>query len=300
MNRTPSPPSVSFEFFPPKTEELERNLWQAVAALAPLKPRFVSVTYGAGGTTRTRTHDIVTHLQERHGLAAAAHLTCVGATRAEIDAIAKSYWDAGIRHLVALRGDAPAGSGPYQPTPGGYAYATDLVAGLHGVAPFELSVAAYPETHPEAVSPEDDLENLKRKVEAGATRAITQFFFLNESFLRFRDRTDKAGIRVPIVPGILPIGNFTRTLAFASQCGARIPDTFHTLFRDFDSLPLPVRHKVAEEVAAEQCLGLRAAGVEHFHFYTLNRAELTLALCQHLGVSIPATLPPTRATLLAI
>lgn len=305
MTHTTPVPSVSFEFFPPKTEALEQSLWQAVATLAPLGPRFVSVTYGAGGTTRTRTHDIVTHLQARHGLAAAAHLTCVGATRAEIDAIARSYWESGIRHLVALRGDAPADSGPYQPTPGGYAYAADLVAGLHQVAPFELSVAAYPETHPEAVSPEADLDNLKRKVDAGATRAITQFFFHNEAFLRFRDRAHRAGIRVPLVPGILPIGNFTRTLAFAAQCGAKIPDTFHTLFRDFDTLPLPVRHKVAEEVAAEQCLGLRAAGVDHFHFYTLNRAELTLALCQHLGLSTSATQPPAdaplaRRTLLAV
>jgi methylenetetrahydrofolate reductase (NADPH) len=279
-------PAFSFEFFPPKTEALEQSLWQAVGQLAALKPAFVSVTYGAGGSTRARTHEIVTHLQERHGLAAAAHLTCVGATREEIDEIARSYWEAGIRHLVALRGDPPAGSTGYAPTPGGYAYAADLVEGLKRVAPFEISVAAYPETHPEAISPEADLENLKRKVEAGAVRAITQFFFDTDAFFRFRDKAVKAGIKVPVIPGILPVSNFARAVDFARRCGTSVPDSIHTLFRDFDTLPTLVRQKLAEDVAVEQCLALKAGGVEQFHFYTLNRAELVTAICGHLGQSV--------------
>ena len=206
---------------------METSLWAAIERLAPLAPRFVSVTYGAGGSTRERTHATVARIQSETGVQAAAHLTCIAATRAEIDAIAESYWDAGIRHVVALRGDVPANAGdlpaPYRPDPAGYAYAVDLVAGLKRVADFEISVAAYPETHPDAPSRRFDLDNLKRKIDAGATRAITQFFFDNDVYLRFVDRARAAGITVPIVPGILPITNFARTVAFARRCGASIP-----------------------------------------------------------------------------
>jgi methylenetetrahydrofolate reductase (NADPH) len=282
----PEGPSVSFEFFPPKTEKMEAGLWDAIRRLAPLGPAFVSVTYGAGGSTRERTHATVRRIQSETGLLAAAHLTCVGATREEIDAIARSYWDAGIRHIVALRGDPPGGplSGTaYVPHPGGYAYAADLVEGLRRVADFEVSVAAYPEVHPEARSAEDDLDNLKRKVDAGATRAITQFFFDDDAFLRFRDRAAAAGISVPIVPGILPITNFARTLEFARSCNASIPSGMAELFDGLDDDP-ETRQLVAANVAYEQCRRLYGAGVRQFHFYTLNRAELTVAICRMLGI----------------
>ena len=284
-------PSVSFEFFPPKTEKMEQSLWQAVLRLAPLAPGFVSVTYGAGGSTRERTHATVTRIQREAGLTAAAHLTCVAATREEIDAIARTYWDAGIRHIVALRGDPPAaadgsgglGGGGYQPHPGGYPYAADLVAGLKRVGDFEISVAAYPEGHPEAASPAADLDNLKRKIDAGATRAISQFFFDNDKFLAFQDRAAKAGITVPIIPGILPITNFTRTVEMAGKCGASIPAAFADAFEGVDQDP-EVRLLVAAHMAVEQCRDLLDRGVRHFHFYTLNRADLTLAICHLLGV----------------
>ncbi len=290
----PSPaaaPEVSFEFFPPKTEKMEQSLWQAVLRLAPLGPGFVSVTYGAGGSTRERTHATVTRIQQEAGLTAAAHLTCVAATREEIDAIARAYWQAGIRHIVALRGDPPVGAdgsggiggGGYVPHPGGYAYANDLVEGLKRIADFEISVTAYPEGHPEAVSAEADLDNLKRKIDAGATRAISQFFFDNDKFLAFQDRAAKAGITVPIIPGILPITNFTRTVEMAGKCGASIPPAFADAFDGLDKDP-EVRHLVAAHMAVEQCRNLLARGVRHFHFYTLNRAELTLAICHMLGV----------------
>lgn len=288
-----APPTISFEFFPPKTEELEQSLWHTVDCLAPFAPSFVSVTYGAGGTTRERTHKIVTTLQKRCALNAAAHLTCVGADQAEIDSIAQSYWDSGIRHLVALRGDPSSGVGTaYQPHPGGYAYAEDLVKGLLRLAPFELSVGAYPEMHPEAASPIADLDSLKRKIDAGATRAITQFFFDNDAYLRFLELAQAAGISVPIVPGILPITHFARTLEFAQKCGASVPAAYHTAFADFDSKPLDERRRIAEDIAAQQCLALQTAGITHFHFYTLNRAELVEALCRHLGLS-----PKTANTL---
>ncbi len=296
------PPSVSFEFFPPKTEKMEASLWQAVTRLKILAPAFVSVTYGAGGTTRERTHATVTRIQRESGLAAAAHLTCVAATREEIDAIAKSYWDAGIRHIVALRGDPPAaadGSGGlggrgYQPHPGGYAYAADLVEGLRRVAEFEISVAAYPETHPEAPSAEVDLDNLKRKIDAGATRAISQFFFDNDAYFRFVDRARAAGITVPIAPGILPITNFAKAAEFAGKCGAAVPPWFAALFEGLDDDPA-TRQLVAATVAARQCAELRAAGVEHFHFYTLNRADLTVAICHMLGIRPQAAAPAVAA-----
>ncbi|MEI6558907.1 MAG: methylenetetrahydrofolate reductase [NAD(P)H] [Rhodospirillaceae bacterium] len=291
MSRPSAAPSVSFEFFPPKTEKMELSLWQSVLRLAPLAPGFVSVTYGAGGTTRERTHATVTRIQREAGLTAAAHLTCVAAGRAEIDAIARTYWEAGIRHIVALRGDPPVaadgsggmGGGGYLPHPGGYAYAADLVAGLKRVADFEISVAAYPEGHPEARSPEADLDNLKRKIDAGASRAISQFFFDNDKFLAFQDRAARAGIHVPIIPGILPITNFTRTVDMAGKCGASIPPAFADAFEGLDRDP-ESRHLVAAHMAVQQCQDLLSRGVRHFHFYTLNRADLTVAICHLLGV----------------
>ncbi|AWJ85027.1 methylenetetrahydrofolate reductase [NAD(P)H] [Azospirillum sp. TSH58] len=284
---TSGTPSVSFEFFPPKTEKMEQSLWQAIQRLAPLGPSFVSVTYGAGGSTRERTHNTVTRIQKETGIPAAAHFTCVGATREEIDAIARTYWDAGIRHLVALRGDPPETEGGvggrYVPHPGGYAYAADLVAGMKKVADFEISVAAYPESHPEAPSAQFDLDNLKRKVDAGATRAITQFFFYNDAYFRFLDRCAAAGITVPIVPGILPITNFARAVEFAGKCGAAMPQRFAETFEGLDADP-ETRQLVAATMAAEQCQALQAQGIRDFHFYTLNRSELTLAICRMLGV----------------
>lgn len=280
-------PRVSFEYFPPKTPEAEESLWQTAKRLAALGPSFVSVTYGAGGTTRERTHRTVKRIQSELGVPTAAHLTCVGADRAEIDGIARSYWDAGIRHIVALRGDPPAdgngGRAVYWPHPGGYAFAADLVGGLRRIADFEISVAAYPEMHPEAQSAEADLDALKRKVDAGATRAITQFFFDPSAFLRFRDRAAAAGIAAPVVPGILPITNFARARSFAAACGAAVPERFAQLFVGLDDEP-ETRQLVAASVAAEQCLGLEREGVDAFHFYTLNRAELTVAICRMLGV----------------
>ncbi|MEI8396239.1 MAG: methylenetetrahydrofolate reductase [NAD(P)H] [Rhodospirillaceae bacterium] len=291
MSLDPAALSVSFEFFPPKSEKMEQSLWQAVLRLAPLAPEFVSVTYGAGGGTRERTHATVARIQAEAGLTAAAHLTCVGAAREEIDGIARSYWQAGIRHIVALRGDPPAaadgsgglGGGGYTPHPGGYAYARDLVEGLRKVAPFEISVAAYPEGHPEAPSKQTDLDNLKRKIDAGAGRAISQFFFDTDAFLRFRDRAAAAGIVVPIIPGILPITNFTRTVDMAGKCGAAMPAAFADAFDGLDQDP-DTRQMVSANMAVAQCQRLQEHGVRNFHFYTLNRAELTVAICHMLGV----------------
>jgi methylenetetrahydrofolate reductase (NADPH) len=280
---------VSFEFFPPKNDEMEERLWQTVRRLEPLGPRFVSVTYGAGGSTRERTHATVKRIREETRLEPAAHLTCVGASRAEIDDVARLYWDAGIRHLVALRGDPPAGE-RYAPHRDGYAYASDLVAGVLRAAPFEVSVAAYPETHPEAASADADLANLKRKIDAGATRAITQLFFAPEIFLRFRDRAQDAGITVPIVPGILPVTNFAQVRKFAAQCGASLPASLTQLFDGLDDDP-ETRRLVAASIAAEQCRRLQAEGVAEFHFYTLNRAELIVAICRMIGLSATAAAP---------
>ena len=279
-------PLVSFEFFPPKNAEMEERLWQTVRRLESLGPRFVSVTYGAGGSTRERTHATVRRIREETRLEPAAHLTCVGASRAEIDEVARLYWQAGVRHLVALRGDPPAG-GRNAPHPEGYAYAADLVAGLLRAAPFEVSVAAYPETHPEAASADADLANLKRKIDEGAKRAITQFFFEPETFLRFRDRARAHGIDVPIVPGILPVTNFAQVQKFAAQCGARVPPFMIELFDGLDDDP-ETRRLVAASVAAEQCRRLQADGVDEFHFYTLNRAELIVAICRMIGISAKA------------
>jgi methylenetetrahydrofolate reductase (NADPH) len=277
------PPRVSFEFFPPKTAEMETRLWEVVKRLEPLAPRFVSVTYGAGGSTRERTHATVRRIRRETQLEPAAHLTCVAATRDEIDAVAQDYWQAGIRHIVALRGDPPAGGQSYVPHPGGYPYAADLVAGLKRVADFEISVAAYPETHPEAASAGHDLVNLKRKVDAGATRAISQYFFDVDLFLRFRDRAASGGVDVPIVPGILPVTNYAQVKKFSSACGASIPDWMEAHFAGLDDDP-DTRRLVATSLAAEQCRRLHAEGVHEFHFYTLNRADLIVAICHLLGV----------------
>lgn len=275
-------PSVSFEFFPPKSEQAEAALWEVIGTLAPLKPRFVSVTYGAGGTTRERTHATVTRILRETPLTPAAHLTCVNASRAEIADIARSYWDAGVRHIVALRGDAPPGA-PFQVSDGGYGYADGLVEGLRKVADFDISVAAYPETHPEARSPEDDLDHLKRKLDAGANRAITQFFFDVDVYLRFEERARARGIAAEIVPGILPVTNVAQLKKFAGMCGTNVPKWLSHLFEGLDENPA-LRHSIAAMVAAEQCRMLMLAGVTNFHFYTLNRAELTQAICHILGV----------------
>lgn len=276
-------PLVSFEFFPPKDEVGEGKLWQSFEKLAPLRPRFVSVTYGAGGSTRDRTSNIVKRIEGQTGLTSAAHLTCVEATREEIDAQARDWWDAGIRHIVALRGDAPGNDGIYTPHPGGYAYANDLVEGLKRIADFEISVGAYPEVHPDAASAQADMDNLKRKIDAGATRAITQYFFEADTFLRFRDAAVKAGISAPIVPGILPVTNFKTVARFSAACGTTVPDWMAELFAGLDDDP-ETRALVAASTASELCLKLMGEGVDEFHFYTLNRAELTNAICRRLGV----------------
>ena len=282
-----APPRISFEFFPPKTPEMEERLWAVIKRVEPLGPRFVSVTYGAGGSTRERTHSTVRRIRQETALEPAAHLTCVAATRDEIDAVARQYWQAGIRHIVALRGDPPGGMGTsYAPHPGGYAFAADLVAGLKRVADFEISVAAYPETHPEARSHDHDLDNLKRKLDAGANRAITQFFFDVELFLSFRDRAAAAGITVPIVPGVLPVTNFAQLKRMAGTCGASIPSWMAAHFDGLDDDP-DTRRLVATSLAAEQCRRLQANDVNEFHFYTLNRADLIVAICHLLGVRTP-------------
>lgn len=275
-------PALSFEFFPPKNEALEAQLWACVRRLEPLAPRFVSVTYGAGGSTQARTHATVARLVAETALTPAAHLTCVGATRDEVDAVAREYWAAGVRHIVALRGDAPAGQA-YTPHPGGYAYAADLVAGLRRVADFEISVAAYPETHPAAVSADDDIDNLKRKLDAGATRAITQYFFEGSTFLRFLDRALAAGITASIVPGIMPVSNFAQAAKFSAMCGATIPDWMGPMFEGTEDDP-ETRRMIAAIIAAEQVRLLQANGVDEFHFYTLNRPDLTYAIAHLLGV----------------
>lgn len=279
----PTPIQVSFEFFPPKTDKMAEQLWAAIERLAPLKPKFVSVTYGAGGSTRERTHEVVDRIQREKGLQAAAHLTCVAATRAEVDEVARRYWQSGIKHIVALRGDPPEGETKYSPHPGGYNYATDLVSGLRNVGDFEISVAAYPEVHPEAKSPDADLDNLKRKIDAGARRAITNFFFGTEVYKRFRDKATAAGIKVPIVPGLLPVSNFTQTVKIAARCGASVPKDLHDLFAGLEEDP-ETRKLVAATVTADQVRALQRDGVTDFHFYTLNRADLTYAICHILGL----------------
>ncbi|MEY5007810.1 MAG: 5,10-methylenetetrahydrofolate reductase [Pseudomonadota bacterium] len=274
---------VSFEFFPPKSEKMEEQLWQSFETLAPLGPRFVSVTYGAGGSTRERTHATVARIASQSRIPAAAHLTCVAASKAEIAEIAQSYWDAGVRHIVALRGDPPELGQPFVPHPQGYASAAELVAGLREIAPFEISVAAYPEKHPEAASAASDLDNLKRKLDAGGSRAISQFFFSPEVFFRFCDAAAAAGIEAEIVPGILPVSNVAQARKFAAACGATIPDWMDRLFEGLDDHPA-ARQLIAATIAAEMCRKLYAGGVRNFHFYTLNRAELSYAICHLLGL----------------
>ena len=283
VSRLQRPVLVSFEFFPPNDAEMERTLWSSIQRLAPLAPRFVSVTYGADGSTRQRTHNVVTRILSETALTPAPHLTCIGARREEILDVARAYWEAGVRHIVALRGDAPAGQGAYRPEPGGFAYAEDLVRGLHSVGDFEVSVAAYPETHPEAPDATFDLDRLKAKIDAGAHRAITQFFFDTDAFLRFRDRCAAHGIDAELVPGILPITRFPQMLRFAKRCGASVPDWLAHRFDGLDDDP-ETRRMIAASVAIDQVHRLQEHGVQEFHFYTLNRAELAYAICHALGV----------------
>lgn len=276
-------PTVSFEFFPPKDAKAEERLWQVIEVLSPLAPSFFSVTYGAGGSTRARTDRIVRRIHDEAPVPPAAHLTCVGASRDEVDVLARSWWESGIHQIVALRGDPPEGEDRYAPHPDGYENAADLVAGLRKIGDFDISVAAYPECHPDSPSVEADIDNLKRKIDNGASRAITQYFFENDDFLRFRDRVAAAGITVPLVPGILPVTNFTRVLQFSEQCGASVPRRLADMFDGLDRDP-ETRNLIAATVAVEQCEGLQREGVDHFHFYTLNRAALTKAICWRLGV----------------
>ncbi len=286
---TAKTPAISFEFFQPKTEKMEVGLWVAIEKLAPLAPAFVSVTYGAGGSTRERTHDTVARIVRETRLAPAAHLTCVSATREEVDEVVRAYATVGVRHIVALRGDPQAGVGEaYAPHPGGYAYASDLVAGLAAIGGFEISVGAYPERHPESATWDIEIDNLKRKVDAGADRAITQFFFDNDLFEGFLERVRKAGITIPIVPGIIPIHNFTAVAGFAEKTGASVPGSvaarFATVADDIEA-----RSRAAIDFGAEQVLDLRKRGVEDFHFYTMNRADLVTPICAALGVVAKAS-----------
>ena len=280
---TNNAPSVSFEFFPPNTDAMDATLWQSIERLAGLAPRFVSVTYGADGSTRERTHAAVERIIKETRLTPAPHLTCIDASRGEIDDIAREYWDMGVRHLVALRGDPPRDAGPYVPHPDGYAYASDLVEGLSKIADFDISVAAYPEVHPEAPDAVFDLDNLKRKLDAGASRAITQFFFDTDVFLRFRDNCARAGIESAIVPGILPITRFPQMERFAAMCGTAIPNDLRHRFDGLED-DAETRQMISASVAIEQVRHLESEGINEFHFYTLNRSELTYAICHALGV----------------
>ena len=279
-------PRVSFEFFPPKTEALETQLWESIRKLEPLSPSFVSVTYGAGGSTRDRTHRTVARIVEETTLKPAAHLTCVGASRDEIDSVLRDYWSAGVRHIVALRGDPPGGVGTaYAPHPEGYASAIDLVEGAKRIGAFEISVAVHPEKHPASLTWAHDIENFKRKLDAGATRGISQFFFDADVFLRFRDRLASAGITAPILPGIMPVTNVKGLRKMAEGCGATLPAWLIRLFDGLDDDP-DTRRLVTAATTAQLCAQLAAEGVEDFHFYTLNRADLTLAICRILGVRV--------------
>ncbi len=274
---------VSFEFFPPKTEKMDEQLWEAVRTLEPLGPSFVSVTYGAGCSPRERTHATVARIQRETSLAAAAHLTCVEATKAEIDQVAEDYWAAGVRHIVALRGDPPAAGAKFESHPGGYENAAALVAGLKRLHPFEISVAAYPECHPDSVSVAADLDNLKAKIDAGATRAITQFFHEPETFFRYRDKVAAAGITAEIVPGIMPVTNFASVVRMSKMCGTEVPAWLARLFDGLEDHPA-ARQLVAATLAAELSRKLYAGGCKSLHFYTLNKAELSFAICHLLGV----------------
>ncbi|MGI4956840.1 MAG: methylenetetrahydrofolate reductase [NAD(P)H] [Janthinobacterium lividum] len=287
-NADRAPPLLSFEFFPPRTDALEQQLWTCIRRLETLRPSFVSVTYGAGGSTQARTHDTVARLVKETDLTPAAHLTCVDASRGEVDDVARRYWDCGVRHIVALRGDPSVKGGRFESHRDGYASAAELVAGLKRVADFEISVAAYPEMHPEATSSQADLDNLKRKLDAGANRAITQLFFEGETYLRFLDRCLAVGITAPVVPGIMPVSNFGPAKRFAESCGARVPDWLEAMFAGTEG-DVETRRMIGVAIAAEQVRLLQANGVDEFHFYTLNRPDLTYAIAHILGVRpVPA------------
>lgn len=286
------PTRVSFEFFPPKTPEMDETLWRSIRRLEPLRPEFVSVTYGAGGSTRERTHATVKRIVQETTLTPAAHLTCVGASRDEVNDVVRSYWAAGVRHIVALRGDMPELGAPYRPHPQGYQSTAELVAGVRKIADFEVSVSAYPEGHPESPSLDADVELLRHKVDAGATRAITQFAFDTERHARFLEKVRRAGIAVPIVPGIMPTTNFKGIRRMAGRCGAGIPRWLEDYYVGLDD-DLETRKLIAAYVAAEQVNRLRAYGFDRFHFYTLNQADLTFAICHVIGlrperVAVPA------------
>lgn len=282
------PVQVSFEFFPPNDEAMEQTLWTSIERLAPLAPRFVSVTYGADGSTRDRTHRVISRVQRETRLTGAPHLTCIGAGRGEILDIARRYRDEGVRHIVALRGDPADGAPHYTPHEDGYAYAADLVSGLKRIGDFDISVAGYPDVHPAAPSAQFDLDYLKKKVDAGASRVITQYFFDPATFLRFRDKARTAGVKAPIVPGIMPVTNFAQIRRFSAGCGAVVPDWLGRHFDGLDDDPATTR-LVASAIVAEQCRQLIAAGVHEFHFYTLNRAELTAGICHLLGMRAKET-----------
>jgi methylenetetrahydrofolate reductase (NADPH) len=280
-------PRVSFEFFPPKTEDAETKLWAVIERLAPLGPSFVSVTYGAGGSTRDRTHRTVARIVKDTALKPAAHLTCVAATRAQVDEVLREYWAAGVRHIVALRGDPPGGiAEPYYPHPDGYINAADLVAGVKRAGDFEVSVAVYPERHPNSADWAVEIDNFKKKLDAGATRGISQFFYEADFYLRFRDRLAAAGVFAPIMPGVMPVTNYKGLVKMASGCGASVPAWLGHLFDGLDDDP-ETRTLVAAATTGELCARLQAEGVEDFHFYTLNRAELTVAICRMLGLRAP-------------
>ncbi len=291
-------PRVSFEFFPPKTEKMEASLWEAITRLAPLDPAFVSVTYGAGGSTRERTHRTVKRILDETSLKPAAHLTCVGASRAEVDEVIHDYWDIGVRHIVSLRGDPPPGEGGiggvYAPREDGYKNATELTAALRGIAPFEVLVGVYPEKHPESPSLDHDIEVLKAKVDAGATLGISQFFFDIDAFLRFVDKARAAGITIPIVPGIMPVTNFNGLKKMSVACQTSVPSWLANLFDGLDEDP-ETRRLIACSVAAEMCAKLQEQGFNDFHFYTLNRADLVYAICRVLGVRETAPAPAAEA-----
>ena len=274
---------VSFEFFPPKTEKMETVLWDSIRRLAPLEPHFVSVTYGAGGSTRERTHSTIDRILKETSLAPAAHLTCVGSSREDVDQVIQSYWDMGVRHIVALRGDPPEGYAKYAPHAQGYANAAELVAGVRRVGDFEVSVSAYPEKHPDSANVDADIDMLQAKVDAGATRAITQFFFDNDLYFRYLDRVRARGIEIPITPGLIPIHDFNKVSSFASACGTHMPSRIARRYEGLDDDP-ETRKLVAATVAAEQVQSLVAEGVTEFHYYTLNRADLVFAICHLLGL----------------
>jgi methylenetetrahydrofolate reductase (NADPH) len=284
-SRAGAPPiNVSFEFFPPKNEEMETALWGSIERLAPLNPSFVSVTYGAGGSTRQRTHTTLARLMNETSLKPAAHLTCVGASRAEVDEVVTGYKDIGVRHIVALRGDPPGGIGTaFAAHPEGYATSTDLVAGVRKIGDFEVSVSAYPEKHPESATFDQDIDVLKAKIDAGATRAITQFFFENDMYLRYLDRVRAKGINIPILPGLVPVQNFRQTASFAQKTGASVPTWLASRFEGLEE-DAATRRLVAAAVAAEQALDLMDRGVQDFHFYTMNKADLVFAICHMLGL----------------